>query len=57
MWRLSRDKGVSDSGVWSYIAWGTYSESRLIREEAEGPRKDSGVRRAGVSLLTGLASP
>lgn len=29
------------------------SESRLTREEAEGPRKDSGVRRAGVSLLGG----
>lgn len=42
-----------------FTAWGTLTnESRLTREEAEGPRKDSGVRRAGVSLLDGAsASP
>ena len=35
-----------------FTAWGTLTnESRLTKEEAEGPRKDSGVRRAGVSLL------
>lgn len=27
------------------------SESRLTKDEAEGPRKDSGVRQAGASLL------
>lgn len=35
-----------------FAAWGALTnESRLTKEEAEGPRKDSGVRRAGVSLL------
>ena len=39
-------------GFLVFTAWGTLTnESRLTKEEAEGPRKDSGVRRAGVSLL------
>lgn len=42
-----------------FTAWGALTnESRLTKEEAEGPRKDSGVRRAGVSLLdSASASP
>lgn len=35
-----------------FAAWGILTnESRLTREEAEGPRKDSGVRQARASLL------
>lgn len=35
-----------------FAAWGALTnESRLTKEEAEGPRKDSGVRQARASLL------
>lgn len=35
-----------------FAAWGTLTnESRLTKEEAEGPRKDSGVRHVLASLL------
>lgn len=35
-----------------FAAWGALTnESRLTKEEAEGPRKDSGVRHARASLL------